>query len=423
MDNTTNIPTSLYIPSQLPLDRKLWTINEASISSLGVSDNLAYTYYKGLVVYCSEEDSYWKWRPKEGEEIGLILEDFTYPDPWIKDGVDYSNITYNFFTYSSGGDQDNFVRNLIINIIDLPESFNKQDICNYILSLPAINRTIKDTDSKWNIIIGQQEEDLIIPKFIYEIQNKGKGIIEEINGNNLLLITDKPKGLQDVLNIDSNLSSPAYIVISESFKISTEVTNGQNIIEIQDNENVDDINSPAIRIGKSIQNSGTIMSFEILATKMIIRDGLNNKGLEYAGSYDANFTANSLITKQFAEDLLENGSSDYYYWEGSVLLSSSGIPRISIIREVRSNLPFLSTPTIIVTGNFFKLDISGLLVSSSADVTGSVTIGHNPNDGSFQTCSGLFSATGVDTRAFTGSGSPITDSYVINILFKAKKTI
>jgi len=54
-----------------------------------------------------------------------------------------------------GGDQDNFVRQLLININDLPPSYTEQDICNYINSLSDSEKTILDTDSKWNVIIYQ----------------------------------------------------------------------------------------------------------------------------------------------------------------------------------------------------------------------------------------------------------------------------
>ncbi len=52
--------------------------------------------------------------------------------------------------------QDNFVRFLIIDPNDLPSNYTEQDICNYVLALPTGQRTIADTDSKWNIIIGNQ---------------------------------------------------------------------------------------------------------------------------------------------------------------------------------------------------------------------------------------------------------------------------
>ncbi len=50
-------------------------------------------------------------------------------------------------------DQDNFVRVLTINQNDLPNPYTYQDICDYILALPAEDRTIAETDSKWNIVI------------------------------------------------------------------------------------------------------------------------------------------------------------------------------------------------------------------------------------------------------------------------------
>lgn len=49
--------------------------------------------------------------------------------------------------------QDNFVRQLFININDLPNSYTEQDVCDYILTLPEEDRTILETDSKWNIVI------------------------------------------------------------------------------------------------------------------------------------------------------------------------------------------------------------------------------------------------------------------------------
>lgn len=59
--------------------------------------------------------------------------------------------------YSSifGGNQDNFVRDLIININDLPSNYTDQDVCDYINALPDGSKTIADTDSKWNVIIVQ----------------------------------------------------------------------------------------------------------------------------------------------------------------------------------------------------------------------------------------------------------------------------
>ncbi len=49
--------------------------------------------------------------------------------------------------------ENNFVRDLIININDLPNPYTEQDVCDYVLGLPENERTIAQTDSKWNVII------------------------------------------------------------------------------------------------------------------------------------------------------------------------------------------------------------------------------------------------------------------------------
>ena len=57
---------------------------------------------------------------------------------------------------ASGGatvNQDNFVRTITINEPDLPNAYTEQDICDYVLALPVGQRTILETDSKWNIVI------------------------------------------------------------------------------------------------------------------------------------------------------------------------------------------------------------------------------------------------------------------------------
>jgi len=49
--------------------------------------------------------------------------------------------------------QNNFVRNITITTDELPNNYTVQDICDYILTFPVIDRTIAPTDSKWNVII------------------------------------------------------------------------------------------------------------------------------------------------------------------------------------------------------------------------------------------------------------------------------
>jgi hypothetical protein len=99
MADYSNITGGLKIPTQIPLDVKTVSINEATLANLGTDNNLAYTYYDGLKVYCFLERSTYEWREVQtGEEnTGLVTSDFTYPDNIITFGITYSNKVYNFF--------------------------------------------------------------------------------------------------------------------------------------------------------------------------------------------------------------------------------------------------------------------------------------------------------------------------------------
>ena len=62
-------------------------------------------------------------------------------------------ITETTDTINLSTNQNNFARQLLIDINDLPQDYTEEDICDYILALPDSERTILDTDSKWNIIV------------------------------------------------------------------------------------------------------------------------------------------------------------------------------------------------------------------------------------------------------------------------------
>ena len=101
MADYKNIPLGLRTQTQIPLDVKEYIQNESLLSNLGVNGQLAYTYTKGLVVYCIKESTRWEWTEvKPGlEDTGLINQDFIYSDNHIAFGIDYSNKRYNFFQY------------------------------------------------------------------------------------------------------------------------------------------------------------------------------------------------------------------------------------------------------------------------------------------------------------------------------------
>jgi len=159
MDSNNNIPLGLKTQTQIPLDVKEYSINESTLSNLGQNNQLAYTYVKGLIVYCIEEGTRWEWKEVESglENTGLISEDFTYPSGHIAFGINYSEKSFNFFLIpnsNSNVSQNNFVR-----LLKIPENLLsgvgsiKQQICDYILILPEEQRTILETDSKWNVQI------------------------------------------------------------------------------------------------------------------------------------------------------------------------------------------------------------------------------------------------------------------------------
>lgn len=96
MQNYNNLLTGLRVQTQIPLDVKQYVQNELTLSNLGISNNLAFTYVKGLVVYCIDEGTRWEWKPSLGSG-GLLAIDYVYPANIIAFGVIYSNQAYNFY--------------------------------------------------------------------------------------------------------------------------------------------------------------------------------------------------------------------------------------------------------------------------------------------------------------------------------------
>ena len=97
--NYNNLITGLRVQTQIPLDYKGYVQSEAALVDLGNSNNLAYTYHKGLLFFCKNEGTRYEWKEViTGEEnTGLRTNDFVYPPNLIVDGVNYSNKRYNFY--------------------------------------------------------------------------------------------------------------------------------------------------------------------------------------------------------------------------------------------------------------------------------------------------------------------------------------
>jgi len=131
MGNYSNIPIGLRIPTQIPLNAKENIADEATLKDLGINDNLAFTYEKGLIIYCKLEGTRYEWREVlSGEELtGLRDTDYIYPNGVITNDVDYSNKKYNFFTI------ENNTSNIFIEEGDnIVIDGNGSDVTPYIIS-------------------------------------------------------------------------------------------------------------------------------------------------------------------------------------------------------------------------------------------------------------------------------------------------
>ena len=98
MSNYNDVIKGYRIPAQIRLDAKSAVQSEAVLSNLGTGNNLAFTYYEGLKVYCKNEKKTYIWREVIGLEQGLLLLNFTYPTYSPIDGINYSNKNFNFFS-------------------------------------------------------------------------------------------------------------------------------------------------------------------------------------------------------------------------------------------------------------------------------------------------------------------------------------
>jgi len=167
--------------------------------------------------------------------------------------------------------QNNFVRQLVISENDLPEDYTEQDICDYILNLPDEERTILETDSKWNVLI----ED----KKVYEIQNTGKGLINTLSPDNLLLIRtdDLAPNLQKVITYPADFVGTNYTLTNEDNGYTIFVNNDATAVTINLNAS---IAIPNFEVGFIQEGTGlvTLLPTGVALTNPI---GLKIKGQGY----------------------------------------------------------------------------------------------------------------------------------------------
>ena len=100
MTGVNDIAAGLRTPTQVPLDAKGYFVSQDAARNLGADNNLAFTYEKGLRIYCALEETRWEWRqPRFLGEVGLRPTLFTYPNNYFVNGINYSNKQFNFFPF------------------------------------------------------------------------------------------------------------------------------------------------------------------------------------------------------------------------------------------------------------------------------------------------------------------------------------
>ena len=97
-----NLSTGINTLGQIPTVAKEYVVNLAELTTLGINNQKAYSYYKGQLIHCAENGLDYRWREViDEDEVGLLATHFTYPDGAIANGIDYSNKTYNLFKVAS----------------------------------------------------------------------------------------------------------------------------------------------------------------------------------------------------------------------------------------------------------------------------------------------------------------------------------
>lgn len=232
------------------------------------------------------------------KELKSLVSDGTIT---ITPGTDTINFSVNFPPEIN---QDNFVRQLIIDINDLPNpnDYLISDLIDYILALPAGQRTIAETDSKWNIIPSAPAEGGYISLEVYELQNIGKGVITSLEYENFLLLKPIAPSWNDTLRVDSNLYDGINTQVAQSWGVfSNQGTGTSNGFYLKDiSLSAPDI--PIYILGVGMGQTDIERSLAFYTDRTIFMDGLNNKGLEYPIDYSANFTSNSLVTKLYTDN-------------------------------------------------------------------------------------------------------------------------
>lgn len=94
-----DIANGARVTTQIPLDEKCYFLTLALMTNLGTSNNLAFTYYEGMIVFCLETKIYYIWQEVITGVTSINNLTFIYPVNSNIGGIDYSNRSFNFVKY------------------------------------------------------------------------------------------------------------------------------------------------------------------------------------------------------------------------------------------------------------------------------------------------------------------------------------
>lgn len=145
-----------------------------------------------------------------------------------------------------------------------------------------------------------------IIKKIYELQDIGKGVINSLQEENLLLLTpDIPipiPGLEEIMESNNSIYTTQFTdVLPGGFWSIGGYGDDAAIITFQ-SDTGPGASFPTTAYGISDEFGFTTRAIEFYKERTEFKDETFSKGLIYAGDYEANFTARSLITRQFLEN-------------------------------------------------------------------------------------------------------------------------
>lgn len=195
-------------------------------------------------------------------------------------------------------------------------------------------------------------------QYACELIDVGKGIIPTLTEDNLLYNIKRQTsiGLQDVIQTNGALNQGNSVVI-----------NGAGALFIYASEGVTPNAHPTIyidaatpstsispmTIGYTDNDINVLRGFDWYLNRTTFTDTMLSKGLEYGGNYEANFTARSLITKQYFDNNVPvvDGSETKINQGSNVTITGNGTTATPyIINAVLTQLTSGVTTTVTGTG-------------------------------------------------------------------------